>query len=138
MSVYEGGTAPPTCFKESDCSIESVHGAGCIVGPAFQAAASAGAQGALLKDGPVRALRTYVDKTAGFRKSEQLFVSWAAPHFGKPLTKQRLSRWIVEAIALAYESKGLRPPAGLRTHSTHGIVMGFVPGRFYGGDMCSC
>ncbi|KAK7930355.1 hypothetical protein WMY93_006750 [Mugilogobius chulae] len=35
----------------------------------------------------VRALRVYVDKTASFRENEQLFVSWAPPHRGKPLTK---------------------------------------------------
>ncbi len=26
--------------------------------------------------------------------------------YGKPITKQRLSHWIVEAISLAYSSKG--------------------------------
>ena len=71
---------------------------------------------------PVRALRTYVEKTAGFRKSEQLFVSWATPHLGKPLTKQRLSHWIVGAIAMAYNSKGQRAPVGLRAHSTRGMA----------------
>ena len=50
---------------------------------------------------PVRALRSYVDKTAGFRKSEQLSVSCATSHLGKHLTKQYLSHWIVEAHALA-------------------------------------
>ncbi|KAK7905173.1 hypothetical protein WMY93_017780 [Mugilogobius chulae] len=71
---------------------------------------------------PVRALRVYVDKTASFRGTEQLFVSWAPPHRGKPLTKQRLSHWIVEAISVAYESSGLHPPAGLRAHSTRGMA----------------
>lgn len=71
---------------------------------------------------PVRALRAYVDRTAGLRKSEQLFVSWGTSHLGKPLTKQRLSHWIVEAISLAYDSKGLQPPSGLRAHSTRGIA----------------
>ena len=71
---------------------------------------------------PVRALRTYVDKTAGFRKSEQLFVSWAALHLGKLLMKQWLSSWIVEAIALAYKSKWLQPPSGLHAHSTRGMA----------------
>ncbi|KAK7916624.1 hypothetical protein WMY93_012385 [Mugilogobius chulae] len=52
----------------------------------------------------------------------ELFVSWAPPHQGKPLTKQRLSHWIVEAISVAYESSGLHPPAGLRAHSTCGMA----------------
>lgn len=71
---------------------------------------------------PVRALRTYVDRTAAFRKSEQLFVSWAQPHRGKPLSKQRLSHWLVEAIEAAYNSSGVQPPAGLRAHSTRGMA----------------
>ena len=71
---------------------------------------------------PVRALRVYSDRTEGLRKGNQLFVSWAKPHVGKPVSKQRLSHWIVEAITLAYTSKGLQPPAGLRAHSTRGLA----------------
>ncbi|KAK0156393.1 hypothetical protein N1851_000309 [Merluccius polli] len=52
----------------------------------------------------------------------QLFVSWATPHKGKPLSRQRLSHWIVEAISLAYGCKGLQPPQGLRAHSTRGMA----------------
>lgn len=63
-----------------------------------------------------------MDKTAGLRKLEQLFVSWGTSHLGKPLTKQHLSCWIVEAISLACESKGLQPPSGLRAYSTRGIA----------------
>ena len=71
---------------------------------------------------PVRALRAYIDRTGGLRRSDQLFVSWANPHKGKPITKQRLSHWVVEAIALAYTSQGLQPPAALRAHSTRGMA----------------
>ena len=71
---------------------------------------------------PVRAVRTYMGRTEGFRRSDQLFVSWATPHKGKPITKQRLSHWVVEAIALAYTSQGLQPPVGLRAHSTRGLA----------------
>ncbi|XP_026102951.1 uncharacterized protein LOC113074342 [Carassius auratus] len=70
---------------------------------------------------PVRALRIYTERTKVFRESDQLFVSWAKPRTGKPITKQRLSHWIVEAISLAYSSKGLTPPSGLRAHSTRGM-----------------
>ena len=70
---------------------------------------------------PVRALRAYVDKTAELRKTDQLFVSCAKSRLGRPLTKQRLSQWIVAAIALAYTTKGQQPPAGLRAHSTRGM-----------------
>lgn len=71
---------------------------------------------------PVRALRIYIDRTQSFRQGSQLFVSWAKPHVGMPVSKQRLSHWIVGAIALAYSSKGLQPPAGLRAHSTRGLA----------------
>lgn len=71
---------------------------------------------------PVRALRAYVTRTSSLRKADQLFVSWSGPHKGKPITKQRLSHWIVEAIALAYSAKGLEPPDGLRAHSTRGTA----------------
>ncbi|XP_043992826.1 uncharacterized protein LOC122842750 [Gambusia affinis] len=71
---------------------------------------------------PVRALHTYMDRTKILRKSDQLFVSWAKGHLGKPVSKQRLSQWIVAAIALAYTSKGQQPPEGLRAHSTRGLT----------------
>ena len=70
---------------------------------------------------PVRALRSYVTRTKDLRKSEQLFVSWAKQCRGQPVTKQRLSHWLVEAIQLAYSSMGQQPPEGLRAHSTRGM-----------------
>ena len=71
---------------------------------------------------PVRALRAYVSRTLWFRKADQLFVSWSGPHKGKPITKQRLSHWVVEAITLAYSLKGLEAPVGLHVHSRRGIA----------------
>ncbi|KAK0133511.1 hypothetical protein N1851_030971 [Merluccius polli] len=71
---------------------------------------------------PVRALHVYVSRSAAFRKGDQLFVSWATPHRGKPLSRQRLSHWIVEAISLAYGCRGLQPPLGLKAHSTRGMA----------------
>lgn len=67
---------------------------------------------------PVRALQMYVRRTAGFRTHDQLFVSWATPHKGKPLSCQRLSHWTIYAIFLAYICRGIQPPKGLRAHST--------------------
>lgn len=52
---------------------------------------------------PVRAL--HVSRTAGFRKADQLFVSWASLHIGKLLSCQRKSYWIVEATSLAHRWK---------------------------------
>lgn len=71
---------------------------------------------------PVRALSSYVERTRSFRQGDQLFVSWAKPHRGRPVSKQRLSHWIVEAISTAYSSAGLQVPVGLRAHSTRGLA----------------
>ncbi|KAI2663788.1 ORF V: Enzymatic polyprotein [Labeo rohita] len=71
---------------------------------------------------PVRALRMYVERSAPFRKSDQLFVCFGGRNKGQPVTKQRLSRWIVDAISLAYSSLGLECPVGVRAHSTRGVA----------------
>lgn len=71
---------------------------------------------------PVRALRTYIDRTQTVRSCDQLFVCFANPARGKALSKQRLSHWIVEAISLAYGSRGLPLPHGVRAHSTRGMA----------------
>ncbi|KAK5900670.1 hypothetical protein CgunFtcFv8_025612 [Champsocephalus gunnari] len=63
-----------------------------------------------------------MDRSKELRLNDQLFVSWANPHQGKPVTKQRLSHWIVEAIALAYTSQNLQAPSGLRAHWTRGLA----------------
>lgn len=68
---------------------------------------------------PVCALRHYVNRTKALRKSNQLFVSCADSHKGKPISRQRLSHRVVEAI-ICYNSMCLSPPEGLRTHSTRG------------------
>ncbi len=55
----------------------------------------------------VRALIAYVDRTAQWRGSDQLFVCFGAKSKGP---KERMSHWIVEAISLAYEARGLTSP----------------------------
>lgn len=86
----------------------------------------------------VCALRVYLDRTSSFRKSNQLFISWAlSSPSGKPISKQHLSHWLVEAISLAYESKRLQPE-GLRAHSTSGVAASWA--LFKGvslQDMCA-
>ncbi len=72
---------------------------------------------------PVRALRVYIERSAPFRQSEQLFVSFGNRAKGHPVTKQRLSKWIVDAVTLAYSSLGLQCcPIGVRAHSTRDIA----------------
>ncbi len=46
---------------------------------------------------PVRALRIYFERSAPFRHMEQLFVSFGNRTKGHPVTKQRLSKWIVDS-----------------------------------------
>lgn len=67
---------------------------------------------------PVRALRVYVEYSDLFRQSEQLFVCFGGCSKGLHVTKQRLSCWTVDAIALAYAVAGLQCPIGVRSHST--------------------
>ena len=70
---------------------------------------------------PVRALQCYVQKTAGLRQTSQLFVTHGPGRgAGRAAARPTLSRWLVEAIRLAYSSKGLDPPEGIRAHSTRG------------------
>ncbi len=71
---------------------------------------------------PVRALRIYFERSTPFRRTEQLFVSFGNRAKGHPVTKQRLSKWIVDAVMLAYSSLGLQCPIGVRAHSTRGIA----------------
>ncbi len=65
---------------------------------------------------PVRALRIYVTRTRSVRSSEQLFVCHGGQQKGKAVSKQRLAHWIVEAVALAYQSQGEPCPLGVRAH----------------------
>ncbi len=71
---------------------------------------------------PVRALRIYVDRTRSVRSSEQLFVCHGGQQKGKAVSKQRLAHWILEAVALAYQSQGEPCPMGVRAHSTRSVA----------------
>ncbi|MCI4395880.1 hypothetical protein PGIGA_G00197280 [Pangasianodon gigas] len=71
---------------------------------------------------PVRALDAYVHRDALWRRADQLFVCFGPPKRGLPATKQTLSRWIVDAICLAYESSGLPSPLGVKAHSTRSVA----------------
>jgi len=42
---------------------------------------------------------------------------------GAALSKQRLSRWLYDAICLAYNQQGLVPPLGVRAHSTRSVAV---------------
>ena len=71
---------------------------------------------------PARALDTYVHRAALWRKTDQLLVCYGPPKRGSPASKQTLSRWIVEAINVSYESSGPPPLLGAKAHSTRGMA----------------
>ncbi|KAI2646141.1 Leucine--tRNA ligase [Labeo rohita] len=60
----------------------------------------------------MRALDMYIHRAAMWRKADQLCVCFGPPKKGLPAFKQTTSRWIVDAISLAYESLGLPSPLG--------------------------
>ncbi len=71
---------------------------------------------------PVRALDAYVHRAALWRKNEQLFICFGPPNQGSPASKQRMSKSVVEAISLAYESAGQPSPMAVRSHSTRSMA----------------
>ncbi len=78
---------------------------------------------------PVRALRIYIDCSASFRLSDQLFVCYGGCARGRAVSKQRLSHWIVDAITAAYTSQGLECPLHIRGHSTRAIASSWAWSR---------
>ncbi len=74
---------------------------------------------------------------ASYRKSEQLFVGFGNCAKGGPVTKQIISRWLVDAITLAYSSSGLQCPIGVRAPSTRGITSSWAwSSRVSISDIC--
>ncbi len=41
---------------------------------------------------------------------------------GQAVSKQRLAKWVVRLIELAYHSAGMTPPQGVVAHSTRGVA----------------
>ncbi len=70
----------------------------------------------------VRALDAYVHRAALWCKNEQLFICLGPPNKGSPASKQRMSKWVVEAISLANESAGQPSPMAVRSHSTRSMT----------------
>ncbi|KAI2647734.1 Transcription intermediary factor 1-beta [Labeo rohita] len=67
-----------------------------------------------------------VDRTRGFRCSEQLFVCFGEQQKGNAVSKQRLAHWVVDAITLAYESQGEPCPLRVRAHSTRSVASSYA------------
>ncbi len=71
---------------------------------------------------PVRALKIYVDRTAQWHESDQLFVCFGSKNKGCAVTNQCMSHWLVEAISLAYEARGIASPLRIQAHSTRVVA----------------
>uniref|UniRef100_A0AAV2LS23 Tyr recombinase domain-containing protein n=1 Tax=Knipowitschia caucasica TaxID=637954 RepID=A0AAV2LS23_KNICA len=67
-------------------------------------------------------LRHYLAMTSSFRLGGQLFVCLGPKNRGAPLSAQRLAHWVATAVRRAYQSQGLAPPVGFRSHSTRGMA----------------
>lgn len=65
-----------------------------------------------------RALRIYLKRTAGVRRSESLFVSFLPVSLGLRVTASTIGRWIRQTIASAYDFRSLPRPARVTAHST--------------------
>ena len=79
---------------------------------------------------PVRALKLYCERTRTMRTSSQLFVSYGqSKNTRKAVAKPTLSRWIVEAIKLAYDCAKVPVPEGLRAHGTRGVSTSWAAAR---------
>ncbi len=70
---------------------------------------------------PARALRLYLERTAEFRWSDSLFICHTGCRQGHTLSKQHVSKWIVETIVHAYETSGSPAPPHIRAHSTKSV-----------------
>lgn len=69
-----------------------------------------------------RALLFYLDRTKDFRQSPYLFLVHAGPRRGQTVSLQRLAKWIVETIRLAY-LLAKRPLLGpVRAYSTRAMA----------------
>ena len=71
---------------------------------------------------PFRAPKIHIQHTAAFRKTDQLFICFGPQCLGEPVSKARLSHWVMEAIQQAYRETGKPVPVGVKVHSTRGVA----------------
>ncbi|XP_073429809.1 uncharacterized protein [Dendrobates tinctorius] len=63
-----------------------------------------------------------IERSNSWRQSRALFVSFQGCKKGYGVTKSTISRWIREAIRLAYSAKNEDPPGNIRAHSTRAMA----------------
>jgi len=72
---------------------------------------------------PIRALHTCIECTHQLQQSHmQLFICFDKRCAGKPVSKQRLSHWVVDTISQAYVNRNLPIPGDLVAHSTRSMA----------------
>ena len=74
-----------------------------------------------------RALSEYVRCTCDFRHdcTAQLCIAYGRQVKGKPNSKQRLSKWLVECIKFAYDHN-IPTPDGVEDHQTHNMEVTYA------------
>ena len=84
--------------------------------------------GALRKLCVHRALNEYVRRSGNYRQdgTAQLFVAYGRRVKGKPISKQRLSNWLVKCIKFAYEKHVLPVPDRVKGHQTHKMAVTYA------------
>uniref|UniRef100_A0A803JRM4 Core-binding (CB) domain-containing protein n=1 Tax=Xenopus tropicalis TaxID=8364 RepID=A0A803JRM4_XENTR len=66
----------------------------------------------------VRALRIYLKRSADYRQSESLLLSYSTTQKGKAVSKRTIARRLVETIHTAYDRKNVPRPFAVKAHST--------------------
>ncbi|XP_034272372.1 uncharacterized protein LOC117664972 [Pantherophis guttatus] len=69
-----------------------------------------------------RTLISYMKRTATFRKTEALFVSFLPSSMGKKVSSNTVGRWIKACISAAYASQGVKVPSRVLPHSTRSVA----------------
>ncbi|XP_034274849.1 uncharacterized protein LOC117666340 [Pantherophis guttatus] len=65
-----------------------------------------------------RAVKIYIARTAAFRRSDALFMSFLPSSLGSKTSSSTLGRWIRACISTAYEASALPAPRNITAHST--------------------
>jgi hypothetical protein len=71
-----------------------------------------------------RILQCYVQRTSLYRGEDvkQLFVAYGSQCKGQPISKARISAWLVELIKWVYEHQSLEVPMGIKGHQTRKVA----------------
>ena len=75
-----------------------------------------------------RALKEYMRRTGTFRQkgTSQLFMAYGRWVKGKPISKKRLTGWLIECIIYAYNKHDLPVPEGVKGYQTCKMAVTYV------------